>query len=911
MIDRARGLIARLRSFWRGVRRRGEIEAEMTEEFRHHLELRTEDLMRRGVAPAEAARRARLEFGHVEGHKEDARASRGLRLFDEVRFSWLDVKLGVRMLVRYPGLTVVGGLAMAFAVFVGALTFQFVKQTADPTLPLPGGERIVGLRYWDLAENDPSFPLPEDLRGWLEELGTVEDLGGFRTVERNLAAAAEAGEPARVALMSPAGFRVAGIPPLLGRFLVDADEDPDASAVVVLGHHAWRTRLAGDPGVIGRTVRLGDEMATVVGVMPAGFGFPRDHELWAPLRLADSGDGAASAAPLRVFGRLVPGVGLEEAAAELATVAARAAPERHATLRSQVLPYARSLASLDFGLLGRLIMFQVNAVAALFLILVCANVALLMFARAATREREILLRNALGASRGRIIAQLFVEALVLGALAAGLGLAAAAPAWRWLTDRMSQLGDSLPFWFDTGLLPTTLIYALLLTLLGAVVAGVVPALKVTGRGMQARLRQAGAGAGGLRLGGIWTGIVVTQIAATVVFTGLAYVVVRQAVRSATVEVFFPAEQYLGARVELERDPARPGSDTTESAFLGRYATMVRALEGRLAGDPAVAGVTLAQRLPMKSHGLSSVELDDGGAASPDAEIPRHTVASGAVDLDFFHVLQTPVLAGRGFDSRDLGGARTVVVNASFVVEVMGGRSAVGQRIRYVSRTGDDEPGPWHEVVGVVQDLVADRTRSLDLEDPARARVYHPLDLARAGVYPLHIVAHAPGAPGALAPTLYRAAEAVSPALLVHEIQTLDRADSELAMIWRLWANLVLLVSAVALFLSLAGIYAVMSFTVSRSTREIGVRVAMGESARRVVKDIFRAPLTQVATGIAIGCVVVGLLVWRITSGRVTATDGLLLLAYTLCMTLVCALACITPTLRALRVQPAEALTAEE
>jgi hypothetical protein len=334
---------------------------------------------------------------------------------------------------------------------------------------------------------------------------------------------------------------------------------------------------------------------------------------------------------------------------------------------------------------------------------------------------------------------------------------------------------------------------------------------------------------------------------------------------------------------------------------------VRELERRVAENPAVAGVTLTERMPVKSHATSFVEIEGesagsaGSAASvpSDSLRPQHEVYSGAIDVDFLEVFHSPVLAGRAFDGRDFSpGSRTVIVTSSFVDEVFGGRGAIGKRIRHATRDGSAEPGPWYEIVGVVRDLVSDRTRSLDLEARPQARIYHALDPLSGGTYPVHLVAHVRGNPGELVPALHRMAEAISPELRIHDPLTLDRANSDLAVLWGLYARIITGVSGIALFLSLAGIYAVMSFTVARRTREIGVRVALGARPMRVVIEVFRSPFAQVGLGVGIGCVLVGGVVWMMTSGRATWSDALLLLA------------CIAPTLRALRIEPARALGSE-
>jgi hypothetical protein len=431
------------------------------------------------------------------------------------------------MLVRYPGLTVVGGLAMAFAIWVGAAIFEFAGQVVNPALPLDEGDRIVGMRSRDVAADRTTAPTLHEFFGWREELGVIEDLGAYRTVERNLVTGDGRGEPVPVAEISAAAFRVARVPPLMGRAFVEADEDPGAPAVVVLGHGVWQGAFASDPGIVGRTIRLGRAESTVVGVMPEGFGFPVSHDLWVPLRLNPLDYEWNQAPRVSVLGRLAPGVTMARAQVELTALGLRAAadhPETHEHVRPEVLPYARTI--FDVPRLAAVgVLSSANLFVVVLLALLCGNVALLMFARAATRESEIVVRNALGASRGRIIGQLFAEAMVLGAVAAVVGLGAASFGLRWgfaVAEAEVLEGGRLPFWFSDSLSATTIAYALGLTLLGAVVAGVLPALKITGKGGGPRLRRAGAGGGGPTFGPLWSAGMIVQVASTVVFTAVAW-----------------------------------------------------------------------------------------------------------------------------------------------------------------------------------------------------------------------------------------------------------------------------------------------------------------------------------------------------------------------------------------------------
>ena len=473
----------------------------------------------------------------------------------------LDLKLGGRMLVKYPGLTIVGGLAMAFAICVGTVIFEVLTLFVHPTLPLPAGERIVQIRNWDVAANDPEPRALHDFIVWRGALRSVTELGAWRDVTRNLIVAGGDARPVEVAEITASGFRIAEGAPLLGRVLVAADERPGAPPVAVLGYDVWRTRFGSDPNVLGRTVQLGNEYATVVGVMREGFAFPVSHELWMPLRTDILDQAPRSGPAITVFGVLAPGVTLETAQAELTTLGRRAAIEQPAThehLQPRVTPYAKLFFSDPSGEdLG--ILFSIYVFAVMLLVLVCGNVALLLFARAATRESELVVRSALGASRSRIVAQMFAEALVLGGVAAVVGLVAADFALRsWGVEFLEVNLGRLPFWYDLRLSPATVLFALGLTVLGSAIAGVMPALKVT-RGMGSRLKQAAAGAGGLQFGGVWTAVIVVQVAVTVAFPAVVYVEQWQLRHIQTFEAGFAAEEYLAVRIEMDA-PIVPGAN---------------------------------------------------------------------------------------------------------------------------------------------------------------------------------------------------------------------------------------------------------------------------------------------------------------------------------------------------------------
>jgi putative ABC transport system permease protein len=833
----------------------------------------------------------------------------------------LDLKLGGRMLVKYPGLTIVGGLAMAFAICVGTVIFQVLALFVSPTLPLPAGDRIVQIRNWDAAANRPEPRALHDFVVWRGALRSVTELGAWRDVTRNLIVARGDARPVEVAEITASGFRIAEGAPLLGRVLVAADEQAGAPPVAVLGYDVWRTRFGSDPDVLGRTVQLGNDYATVVGVMREGFAFPVSHELWMPLRTDILDQAPRSGPAITVFGVLAPGVTLETAQAELSTLGRRAAielPATHEHLQPRVAPYAKLFFSEPSGEeLG--IFFSIYFFAIMLLVLVCGNVALLLFARAATRESELVMRSALGASRSRIVVQMFVEALVLGGVAAVVGLVAADFALRsWGLEFLEVNLGRLPFWYDLRLSPATVLFAIGLTVLGSAIAGVMPALKVT-RGMGSRLKQAAAGAGGLQFGGVWTAVIVVQVAITVAFPAIVYVEQWELRHIQTFDAGFAAEEYLAVRIEMDA-PVVPAAnaDSDRRAQRASFASSIEELRRRVAGEPGVAGVTFVDRLPRTARPQYDIELSDDSTgtaqsarvASADPRLPLREATVAGIEPSYFDVLETPILAGRAFRAGDLApNARAAIVDQGFVDQVLEGRNPIGQQVRFV-QDGDDAAAkgsnPWFEVVGVVKEL--------GMGAPTRkgraAGFYLPATPDRFDR--LYMMVHVRGDPMMLGPQLREIAAAVDPTLRLSELRRVDEVTNDILWVVGLWLRVTILMTAVALLLSLSGIYAVLSFIVARRTREIGVRVALGASRRRVVGAIFRRPLSQVGLGILAGAALIaaaGTIETEMPglSGGLSLKDVGMLLAYATLMLGVCLLACVVPTRRALGVEPTIAL----
>ena len=555
-------------------------------------------------------------------------------------------------------------------------------------------------------------------------------------------------------------------------------------------------------------------------------------------------------------------------------------------------------------------MMSIQFFALMLLVLVCANVALLMFARAATRESELVVRSALGASRGRIVAQLFAEALVLGGVAAIAGLAVAQfTLGRWGMEFLERNNDGVvPFWIDLDVSPVAVLYAAMLTVLGAAIAGVMPALKVT-RGLGSRLKQGSAGGGGVRFGGGWTAVIVAQVAVTVAFPAIVFVEQRELTRFETSDYGFAAEEYLGVQLDLDA-----GADT--ATYGPRLVAATEALRQRVAAEPGVTAVTFVDRLPRNYHRTSFIELDaPAGARPPALDYPE--VSTAYIDPSYFEVLESPILAGRGFSVADQRPeAQVAIVDQGFVDKMLQGRNPIGRHIRFSSRRGEveDPARPWFQVVGVVKDL--GMTHIANNERPAG--VYMPRIPERDPA--IYMVVHAQGDPMALGTRVRELAAGVDPTLRLTDLQRLDESTKGMIWIVGLWLRITLVLTGIAILLSLAGIYAVLSYTVARRTREIGVRVALGAPRVRIIQEIFRRPLTQVASGVAVGFVLVTTAAWLMIGHRpdgqpstgetLTLSHVALLVTHAMLMLGVCMLACVVPTRRVLAVEPTEAMRVE-
>jgi predicted permease len=839
------------------------------------------------------------------------------------------------MLAKYPVLSGVSVSGMAVAIAIGATVFGLVGAVLDPTLPLQGGDHIVAVQTnrADVPGNIDKQVL-HDFVAWRTELTRVRDLGAYQLDDRNLIIGKQVAGVVPVAEMSSSGFRVGRAQPVLGRQLVDDDERTGGPSVLVIGHREWQRYFDGDPNIIGRTVHLGETAYTVVGVMADDFRFPYNHGFWIPLRLEASKYELGGGPAIQVFGRLADDVTLEQAQAQVATIGRRMAASysrTHEHRRPTIIPYARSAGAtaIDADDEWQLYMFQLGAI--LLLAVVAANVAALVYARTATRAAEIAVRTALGASRTRVITQLFIEALVLSAAAAAVGLSLAGFAIRFVEQRLMEGSLGFPFWFDLGLSPALIAYVGVLTLIGGTVVGVLPALKATGRRSYSSLQQLAARDAGMRLGATWTALIVAQVAISVAILPASIHHASALLHTGVRDPGYPATEFLRARIALDHEeaPTRADSISYRARFDARFASGVDALMQRVVSEPGVSAAFVSD-YPGKEPS-SGFEIEGVGAIGSTADsLGEKTVVHAAVtsaSVGLFDMFDAPIVAGRALGDADaVEGATAVIVDTAFAARI-GRGNVLGRRIRQIKSPaatagGDQSSAPWLEIVGVVADPPS---TSLDPDDRWLPNIYRAAtpsmlrsDGAEATSIYLRLRVRS-GLTPAYTLRLRDMMAAIDPGFQLHELRTDETVLSSGVRTLRIGALAVAGATLSVLLLSIAGIYAMLSFTVAQQRREIGIRVALGANPRRIVRSVFTRASAHLGAGAALG-LILALAFEKFSKGMVMGganVDGAGLRGAIVVMPIVAAiaiavglLAALGPARRGLAVQPIEALRGE-
>jgi putative ABC transport system permease protein len=797
------------------------------------------------------------------------------------------VRFALRALRRNPGFSAVAILTMALGIGATAAIFSVIHGVLLRPLSFADPDRVamvwldnhqIGVRT-DIT----SYPY---YREWRDGSHRFADMAAYARAARNVTGDGEA-ERVRGAAVTANFFDVMGVVPLHGRGFVADEEYPGADASVVLSHQLWQRRYAGDAGVIGQTIQLNDRDHAVVGVMSAGFRFPDEADFWLPLAPSEALRDNAGAFWLYVVGRLAPGASVAAAQTEMAGVNARLAeayPDQTA-FGIYVQPVREHL----FGDVRSPLLLLLGAVG--FVLLIgCANVANLLLARAAAREREMALRTALGASRGAILRQLLVESSVLAVLGGAVGLALA---YTGVKVFQAIAPTDIPRLADVAVDGTVLAFALAVSVLTGLLFGLAPATQAARGGGQA-LRDGARGVAGARSGRRTRSVLIAgEVALALVLLVGAGLLARSLATLNAIDMGF-AEPHRVLTADLTpageefRDPAR---------VLAFYDEVL----DRLAGLPGVEVAAASSSILLPALANSGWFTIEGRPVQRVEE--RIEVTIDAVTPGYFQAVGTPLVRGRGFSPSDAAEAPLVaIINESMAREFWPGEDPIGQRYKYGSEASES---PWRTVVGVA----ADARRTSPVRE-ARPSTFLPH--AQVTYTGMTLALRAEGRPIDLAPAVRREVRAVSPNVPVTRIATLDSMLGERLAGQRLTTLLAGGFSALALVLALIGIYGVVAYTVSQETRQIGVRLALGARAGSVVRLLLRQILVVVAAGATIG-LAAALVLTRAMSGwlhGIASTDALTFAAVVLAIVVTAAVAAWIPARRAARVDPMVALREE-
>jgi putative ABC transport system permease protein len=854
-----------------------QLDRDVDDELRDHVDRQIAEHVAAGMTPAAARTAALRALGGVAQQQERLRDARGVTpLVNLMR----DLRVAARMLVRRPAFAATAIATIAIGIGSSTATFAVVNGVLLQPLPFPEPDRLLRLssapveRLFGLAPGLGEAPFLDFQRG----TRLFDSLAMFGTQASNLTGA---GEPARVARaeVTTRFFDLLRVRPSLGRALADADV---SSPVVVIGERLWHTQFAAAPDVVGRSVRLDGVLHLVVGVMPAGFSFPDKAECWTPLAIGPSQGGNSFFRP--VIGRLKPGATAAQAKAELESLTkpADATSDNWLTIASPLKDRIVGDVARPLGVLA--------ATVAFVLLIACANVSNLFLVRTAERERELTLRAALGAGRGRLIQQLIAESLAIAIPGALLGVALAYVAMPALIA-LAPAG-AIPRVELIRIDVTVLSVAALLALLSALAFGLLPALRAARRSQALVSSTRAIAPHGERLHAVF---VVVEIALAVILLTGAGLMLKSFLRLSRVDTGFNATNVVTAAIDLPETSYRTAADAER--FHHDALAAIAAL-------PDVESAGVVNWLPFGMMSLRGDFALEGGRTLP----PGYLVIKPAVSADYFRAMGIRLLDGRAFTDRDDERAQPIaIVTASVARELWPGERAIGQRLSL--QTPPRSASDWLTVVGVVDDI---RQGGLT-EDRSRA-IYQPYQQVQSSFFVSHMtfVVRTAADPTRLLPGIRDAFRRIDPDMPVPTLVPMSQLISAHTASPAFQARLLSIFAAAALALTIVGIYGVMAYAVTCRTREFGIRLALGSSSRDVVRLVVVKAIVLALAGVAIG--VAGAFALTRVLGQllfeVTPTDPPTFIAAVVLLAAAALTAAAIPAWRAAHVDPVVALRAE-
>jgi len=883
-----RAWLSRVFGFF-GRRRR---DRDLADELNTHLEAHITDNLRAGMTRDDARRLALMALG---GLAQASDAYRDRRTLPFVEKTMRDVRYAFRMLRKTPGFAAAAILTLALGIGANTAIFSLVSAVLLRPLPFPEPDRLV--LVWDDVSSlggpySLTEPTPADYAAWKEQSRSFTDLAAMTQATYNLTGIAE---PQKLAAVRTTAnlFNVLGMRQLVGRTLTPDDDRSDANAVVVLDARIWRSLFGGDPGVVGRTILLNGLPHTVVGVVPSDFQFPVTNPgLWVPARFTQAELAVRTSYVMYVVARLKPGIDVRTAQAEMTTIAQRLAQAFASnkgvtatvtSLHEHLTRPARPAMAMLFGAV------------VLVLLIACVNVANLLLARAASRQKELALRKALGAENARVVRQLLTESALLAAAGAAIGIALSTLTFRYLTRLVP---GGLPSGTEPALNVPVLIFSAVVTSLVVLAFGAGPALVASSVSLDAVLKSGAsriAGAAGSHR--VRHALVVAEISLTIVLLVAAGLLLRSYANVLAVAPGFEPSHLLIAETVLS--PSKYGTLTARSAFYRSVLDRVRAV-------PTVTGAGYVNVAPLTSKGGRSAFVVEGEPPLRSEDIVRHLALNRSITPGYLQTLGVPLVGGRHLDARDRDGAPlTVIVNEQFATTRWPGQDAVGRRLRLPI-----PDVPWFTVVGVVANV-----RQLGLDRPLEPEVYFPADQVGVNIpfmWPQHLVVRSSGDPLALAAAVRRAVSDVDRDEPVANVRSMEQVFAADVLDRNTQMMLVTVFAALALVMAAVGLYGMLSYTVARRIPEIGVRVALGARRATVVAEIVRGALLLASVGVVLGVIGAFVATRLLTASlfSVSRTDPATFAVTSTLVLLTSLVACWVPAQRAASVDPLTALRAE-
>jgi predicted permease len=866
---------------------------DLDRELRDHLELDAEARREQGASEKDAHYAAQREFGNLGHIREVTREMWGWGSLE--RF-WQDVRYGVRQLSRNKGFAAVAVLTLALGIGANTAIFSIVNATFLRPIPLPGADRIYVVRRANNQIGGYSLSLPIYL-AWKQTPAPFEALGLL--VYSDDVTLTGDWEPERVRArgLTPEMFDVLGVRPTIGRPFQKEDAVVGAPRVVILSDALWRRKFSADPGIVGRSITINGSSRLIVGVMPQDFELPlmgsRTAQIWYAAQLPTASQNPTYGGALGI-GRLRPGTRPAQAEAALTPSLQALQPQFPKMIGTKEVAFVQPVRDYLNKGAGTMPLLLLGAVG-LVLLIACANVANLLLARSTTRKREIAVRTALGASRGRLIRQLLTESILLGLMGGLVGVFVCYVSFRYI---LSLVPTSLVRVGDIRIDATVLGFTILLSLLTGLVFGLIPALQSSRADLQGTLKEGSAGAGtGRGRGRLRSALVSCEVGLSLVLVTGAALLCQSFIGLLHVQTGFNAQNVLTLGMDL---PSKPFDSSTKCLAFFDSSTQ---RFGSLAGIQQVA---YAMNSPFEAGGAPDVLFTIVG--DPSKENESHDAEFRFVSPEFFHVLGIPLLRGRGITAADTATSEQVLlVNQTMAAKFWPGQDAIGQRIWFAKPMGSSaEPGP-RTIVGIVGDV-----RDMSLAEPPAETMYLPFAQAHGNNSTAVFIIHAAQDPRALIPAIRSSVRESAPNLPLGAVQTMEEAMAASLTDERFTTTLLIIFGAMALLIATVGVYGVISYSVAQRTHEIGIRVALGASRGRVLTMILGQGLRLAAAGIVTGLVASYWLTKLLADFLygVKPTDAVTFVGVSAALLVVALAACWIPARRAMRVDPLTALRYE-